>query len=239
MKFDTLSNNPKLIDVINDIHSEPWPTFLSEDEIIKKYWRSLYEIYPQYQLLFKEETDYVGLANCFPIDWDGKVNGLPAGFDQAVEVILKNQQTANCLCALAIVVRKKYSGKGISSEILKVVKEIGNKHGFTKLIIPVRPTLKSKYPLVSMKNYMQWEKSELPFDPWLKIHVKNGGKIVKEANPSMVVKGTVAQWQEWTGMYFGNSGDYVVEGALNPVCIDLENDFGEYVEPNVWVLHEF
>lgn len=40
-------------------------------------------------------------------------------------------------------------------------------------------------------------------------------------------------------MYFGNSGDYVVEGALNPVSIDLQNNVGEYIEPNVWVLHEF
>ncbi|MCD4655464.1 hypothetical protein K8T06_16210 [bacterium] len=238
MKFDTLFNNPELLDVINDIHSEPWPAFLSEDEVIRKYWRNLYDVYPQYQMVFKEQSRYVGVANCFPIAWDQTDNNLPSGFDQAVEVISEHQETANCLCALAIIVRKKYSGKGISSEILKVVKQIGKRDGFDQLIIPVRPTLKSKYPLVSMKNYMQWEKSGLPFDPWLRIHVRNGGKIIKEATPSMIVKGTIAQWQKWTDLYFGSSGNYVVKGALNPVSIDVENDFGEYIEPNVWVVHK-
>ena len=238
MKFDNLADKPDLIDVINDIHSEPWAAFLSEDEIIKKHWRNLYKIYPQYQLVFSEENGYIGLANFFPIYWDGKDSNLPAGFDQAVQLISKNKENANCLCALAIITKKKYAGKGYSSKILKIVKELGSKQGFGKLIIPVRPTLKPKYPLVSMKDYMKWEKAGLPFDPWLKIHVRSGGKIVKEADPSMVVEGTIAQWREWTGMHFGNSGDYVVEGALNPVLIDLEKDFGKYVEPNVWVLHD-
>jgi len=238
MNLETLSDNPELLDVINEMYSKPWPKFMSEDESVKKYWRKLYSVYPQYQLLLKEQSDYVGVANCFPIEWDGTEDNLPSGFDQAMEVIFNNQETANCLCALAIVVGKKYSGKGISSKVLKVVKKIGNRQGFAKLIIPVRPTLKSQYPLVSMKDYMRWEKSGYPFDPWLKVHIKNGGKILREANPSLVVEGTVPQWENWTGMYFGTSGDYVVEGALNPISIDRDNDFGKYVEPNVWILHE-
>jgi len=38
-------------------------------------------------------------------------------------------------------------------------------------------------------------------------------------------------------MYFGDDGEYVIEGALNPIKIDLQNDMGEYVEPNAWILH--
>ena len=34
MNFDTLIDDPKLIDVLNRIHSEPWPRFLNESEII-------------------------------------------------------------------------------------------------------------------------------------------------------------------------------------------------------------
>ena len=238
MNVTTLSDDPQLVDVINEIHSEPWPAFLSEDEVIKKYWRRLYEVYPQYQFVFKDGPDYVGLANCSPIHWNGTPANLPPGFREAVEVIVRSEHTADCLCALAIVVRKEYSGKGISSGILKEVKAAGYRHGLTKLIVPVRPTLKSSYPLVPMEDYMHWKTSGLPFDPWLKVHVRSGGKILREADRSIIVRGTVAQWQEWTGMYFGSSGDYVVEGALNPVRIDLENDVGEYVEPNVWVSHK-
>jgi len=238
MQFVKLDDNPKFIDVINKIHSEPWPRFLNESAIIKKYWRKLYKIYPQYQFLLKDNSEYIGLANTFPIYWNGEIVNLPTGFDESIETILREPEAANTLCALAIVIKRKFSGKGLSSLILEYVKEAGKTYGFTDLIIPVRPTLKSKYPLIPMKNYMIWERSGLPFDPWLRVHVKNGGKILKEAYPSMVVRGSVAEWQEWTGLYFGDNGEYIIEGALNPVRIDVKNDFGEYIEPNVWVLHK-
>jgi hypothetical protein len=239
MDFETLSDNPKLIDELNSIHSEPWPAFLREDIWVKKYWRKLYDVYPQYQFLFKEGSEYFGLANCSPIEWNGKEKSLPEGFGQALERVIINDKNANCLCVMAIVVRKKYAGRGSSSGILEIVKEYGTRHGFRKLIIPVRPTLKSKYPLIPMVDYMKWQKSGHPFDPWIKIHIKNGGRILKEAMPSMMVEGTISQWEDWTGMYFGSSGDYVIDGALNPVSIDLENNIGRYIEPNVWILHEF
>ena len=60
---------------------------------------------------------------------------------------------------------------------------------------------------------------------------------MKEAASSTVVRGSISDWQEWTGMYFGDSGNYIVDGALSPIRIDLKNDVGEYIEPNVWVLH--
>jgi hypothetical protein len=232
-----LADDPKLIEILNWIHTEPWPRFLNESEIIKKYWRKLYKIYPQYQFLLKEKSEYLGLANVFPICWNGSIDGLPEGFDEAIKTILRTTESVNVLCALAIVVRNKFSGRDLSSIILKQVKKMGHADGFSKLIIPVRPTLKSKYPLVPMKRYMNWERSGLPFDPWLRIHIRNGGKILKEAVSSTVVQGSISEWQEWTGMYFGDSGEYVVDGALSPVTINLENDIGEYVEPNVWILH--
>jgi hypothetical protein len=58
-----------------------------------------------------------------------------------------------------------------------------------------------------------------------------------KAKSSTVVRGSISEWQEWTGMYFGDDGEYVIEGALNPIKIDLQNDMGEYVEPNAWILH--
>jgi GNAT superfamily N-acetyltransferase len=238
MKVESLADNAALLGVMDSIHGEAWPAFLTADAVVRRHWQKLYESYPQYQLLFRDQNDYVGLANCSSIEWDGSEAGLPTGFDEAVQVIMEKRATANCLCALAVVVRKEYSGRGISSEILGRIKEMGSQNGFSKLIIPVRPILKHKYPLIPMASYMRWTRSGLPFDPWLRVHVKAGGRIVKEAMPSMTVTGTVAEWQAWTGMHFGGAGDYVVEGALNPVRIDLQNDAGVYVEPNVWVVHD-
>ena len=53
----------------------------------------------------------------------------------------------------------------------------------------------------------------------------------------MTIVGTVAEWSRWTGMSFDRSGQHAAEGALTPVTISLEHDYGIYVEPNVWVQH--
>jgi hypothetical protein len=53
----------------------------------------------------------------------------------------------------------------------------------------------------------------------------------------MVVTGTVAEWEEWAGLAFPESGRYVVPGALDLVEIDRERDLGLYAETNLWMRH--
>jgi len=235
---EKLSDNKKLVNVINKLHSEPWPVFLSEDSSVKKYWQRLYQVYPEYQLLFRINSEYIGVANSAPIYWNGSIGNLPSGFDEAIETIIEEDKKPNTLCGLAVVISKKYLGKGISSKIINNLKKLAKSYGYSNLILPVRPTLKSQYPTISMDDYINWKKDNLPFDPWLRVHLKIGGEILKVANPSMIVRGTVSDWQRWTGMHFGESNKYIIQGALNPVNIDLENDLGEYIEPNIWVLHK-
>jgi hypothetical protein len=54
----------------------------------------------------------------------------------------------------------------------------------------------------------------------------------------MVVRGTVAEWESWTGLTFPDSGDYVVPTATSPVAIDRNQDEGVYLDQNVWVVHD-
>ena len=54
---------------------------------------------------------------------------------------------------------------------------------------------------------------------------------------SMLVTGTIREWEEWTDMRFPESGEYVVPAALRPVSMDVERDLGTYEEPNVWMRH--
>jgi hypothetical protein len=77
----------------------------------------------------------------------------------------------------------------------------------------------------------------MPFDPWLRVHVRQGGSIVKACHRAMQVTGTIAEWEAWTGMRFPDAGEYIVPGALTPVQIDPDQNRGTYTEPNVWVLH--
>jgi len=99
-------------------------------------------------------------------------------------------------------------------------------------------TLKSLYPLTSIERYVLWKQADgSPFDPWFRVHWKEGGEMVKTAPQSMTIRGKVAEWEQWTNMRFPESGEYVVSGALQPVSIDCEHDEGIYIEPNVWMQH--
>ncbi|MDH4177797.1 MAG: hypothetical protein OEW31_06950 [Thermoleophilia bacterium] len=77
----------------------------------------------------------------------------------------------------------------------------------------------------------------LPFDPWLRAHARASAAIVRVRGRALHVPGTVAEWEQWAGMAFPESGQYVVPGALMPVAVDVDADRGPYVEPDVWMHH--
>ena len=99
--------------------------------------------------------------------------------------------------------------------------------------------MKDRYPITPIEEYVSWrrENSE-PFDPWIRIHTRRGGRIVKPIPHSMRITGTVADWEEWTGMRFPGNGEYTFPAGLATVEIDHARDLGSYWEPNVWIVHE-
>ena len=54
----------------------------------------------------------------------------------------------------------------------------------------------------------------------------------------MTIRGSVADWETWTGMAFPDSGEYVIGQGTGPVSIDLDRDEGIYYDQNVWVVHD-
>jgi hypothetical protein len=51
-------------------------------------------------------------------------------------------------------------------------------------------------PTQPMAQYVeQFREDGLPVDPWLRVHVQAGGKIVKVAPTSMVMAGSLAEWR--------------------------------------------
>jgi hypothetical protein len=106
------------------------------------------------------------------------------------------------------------------------------------MISPVRPVLKSQYPLTPMASYARWTRADgAHIGPWLRTHLRLGGVILRPALRSMVVTGTVAEWEEWTGLAFPETGRYVVPKALDLVDIEREEDLGVYAETNLWMRH--
>lgn len=142
------------------------------------------------------------------------------------------------LSALEITLLPSHRGQGNSEFVLRAMADHARALGYRDLFAPVRPTLKHLEPFTPIDEYAYRERADgLPFDPWLRVHVRAGGRIVKVAPTSMVIAGTLADWTRWTGLAFGSSGQQVVPGALVPVHVSLEQNHGVYVEPNVWVHH--
>lgn len=235
---------PDYQDRADDIAVNSWHEFMLHDEIANKNWHDLFERFEEYQfaMLDAESNRMAAMANSLPFHWDRPLEELPEGgwdwvFLKAIEDH-KNNIVPNIQSAIQIAIHPDYQSMGLSGRMVKAMSDIGRSRGFNSLIAPVRPNQKSKYPLISMDDYIQWQTEEgLPFDAWLRVHVRVGGRIIKPCHEAMTIRGSRAKWEAWTGMKFPQSGEYVVPGGLNPMNMNVESDEGVYVEPNVWMVH--
>lgn len=219
-----------------------WPQFMYHDPVLNRLFGRVIEEYPEFQFYAWDDQreEVVGVGNAVPAIWDGEPARLPdGGVDAIVEAAFADRPLEpNVLCALQILIAPDFRGQALSRRMIGRMAEIGRDHGLGNLIAPVRPTLKHRYPLVPMERYITWRRPDgTHLDPWLRTHERVGAPIVKVAPESMRIPGTVAEWEEWAGMSFPETGSYVVPGALVTVAIDRERDEGLYVEPNVWMLH--
>ena len=227
----------------NEMTRDSWPEFMFHDAVTNKYWKKLFEYFDDFQVSLSFDNELVGVANTIPISFVEEMSKLPEkGWDWAFGKGIEDHENGrkpNILCGLQIAVNTRFRGKGISTLLLKEMFATAATYGFNKVIIPVRPNLKPSYPISTIDDYINWKRDDdLPFDPWLRVHIRAGGTIVKACHEAMNISGTIAEWEEWTKMKFFQTGKYVIPGALVPVNIDMEKDLGEYVEPNVWILHE-
>jgi len=69
-------------------------------------------------------------------------------------------------------------------------------------------------------------------------HRRLGAEVVATAPASQTMTGTVNQWENWAKMPFPDSGDYVIPDGLSTLRVDLDNNKGVYIEPNVWMRHQ-
>jgi hypothetical protein len=122
--------------------------------------------------------------------------------------------------------------------MIEAMASIARRHGFRDLIAPLRPSWKERYPLTPIERYAAWTREDgLPFDPWLRTHVRLGGELLRPEPRSLRITGSVGEWEGWVGMPFPESGRFVFPQGLAPLEVDREADRGTYFEPNVWARH--
>ncbi|GAB4568434.1 MAG: transferase [Haliangiales bacterium] len=222
-----------------------WPTYYVNHSVGMNRWHSvIMKEYADCQIAILDDGDaMLAVVNCLPLYFDGTAGDLPeSGWDGLVESgMLAHQRglAENVMMAMAVSVHKEQKGRRLSYLGLKTMKALGAKRGFQDLYAPVRPSMKSLYPLLPMKDYLQWRRDDGSlFDPWLRVHHKLGAEIIKVCPESMRVETTVESWERDTGVQFKQSGQYVLADALCPIEIDIEADRGTYLEPNVWMHHK-
>jgi GNAT superfamily N-acetyltransferase len=225
-----------------------WPAFMLEDPITNLiYADKRFERFLEFSLLAVEEANpnevlARGVSVPFCLGEEFNRPELPdGGWDTVARWADHDaflERTPNSVSALEILVHPKASNQGISGQMLAAMKANAKKLGFKDLYAPVRPSHKHLEPHTPMREYaFSTREDGLPVDPWLRVHVRAGGRIVKVAPCSMTIAGTLEQWREWTNLSFEESGETIVPKALVPVHVSREHDYAIYLEPNVWVHH--
>jgi len=220
-----------------------FPDVIFQSEIVKHRWPTIEKYFPEFQLFYIDSNDkLIGFLNSIPIYWDQPVEDLPdEGWDWLVEKGIngyEDQIKPNCIGGLQIIVSKDYLGNGYSKMLIEEGKKIQHNLGFKNFIIPIRPTFKSKYPEMDMEEYIQFKKEEKIYDPWIRTHQANGAKFIKVCPNAMNISGDINYWEGLMNSKIKKSGYYIVDGALNPVWMDLAKNHGEYNEANIWINYD-
>jgi GNAT superfamily N-acetyltransferase len=238
-----VADRPDLWRPVTEVSGSVWPEFMLNFPVANDNWHHLRTDFAAFQLVLLDEAgEVVGGANSAPLPWDGSDDDLPAGWDDQFlrsVAALETDAPAGALGALQITVRPDAQGRGISGLMLAAMRANAQAHDLPALVACVRPNHKDRYPLIPIEHYARWTREDgLPFDPWIRVHVRAGGRIVRPSPASMTLRAPIKDWAEWTGLSFPESGQYLPTGAAAPVTDDVEAGEGVYLDPNVWVVHQ-
>ncbi len=215
-----------------------WPEYNLHGDMADRYFGALYPRHAHLQVLVHDAAAgrVVARGRAIPFRWDGTLDDLPAGIDAVGLRAIDDPTPSTSLSALAIEVVPEHRNQGLSGVVLEAMGRAARRAGLAPLVAPVRPTRKEQYPLIPIGKYSRWRRDDgLPFDPWMRVHARLGGRILRPEPRSMRITGSVDEWQEWTGMELPDDGSYVFPGGLAPLT--LAGSVGRYWEPNVWMMH--
>ncbi len=243
IEISTRAERPEFGSAIWDM-PDSWPAFMDHDPIASALYGVATAPYPELTVVATDSAGVIvahGQATAFCRDLDGRRELPDTGWDQIlmwVSADLRSGVEPDTASALEISIHPERQGSGLSGRVLTALRAAAKARGLDTLLAPVRPTGKHLEPATPMAEYAYRARADgLPYDPWLRTHVRAGGVIEKVAPASMVVGSSLARWRAWTGLAFDTEGSVDVPHALSPVHCVPSQDYGVYVEPNVWVRH--
>jgi GNAT superfamily N-acetyltransferase len=240
ISFVTARDRPELVKPMWELPT-PWPTFMQQD-VVSDFCYDLMPVrYPEYQLLAVDGDQVRARVNAVPYAWSGDDEDLPEnGWDYALGMAFRPEMpgAATAVCLIEARIHPEMAGTGFGTDLLLAARENAAALGYSHLLAPLRPTRKHLEPDTPIEEYIRRIRPDgTAFDPWLRSHLRLGGRLARICHSAMTIAGSLAEWRVWTGLPFDTSGTVHVEGALNPVHVSVENDYAVYVEPNVWIVH--
>lgn len=242
MEIVTRADHPELDEMAAVVFRERWPEFVFHDEVPRQFMGRVGQHFARYDVMVLDDDGAVVAGGWgVPFAWDGTYAGLPDGYDGTLVRAVEGHEAdrkPTAFSFMAAAVASTHDKRGLASVVLAELTSRARADGIENVVAPLRPTWKHRYPTVPMTEYATWTRADgLSIDPWIRTHQRMGARILGTAPRSMVIEGSVAEWESWTDMPFPASGSYVVPDALNLVHIDRPNDRGTYVEENLWVQH--
>jgi GNAT superfamily N-acetyltransferase len=216
-----------------------WPEYNLHGTHSALYFGDLIPRFAHLQALFvdRRTSDLIARARTIPFWWNRTLQDLPSGIDAVGLRAVEDPRSPTALSALSAEVRSEYQRTGLSALVLTTMATMARRVGLAPLVAPVRPTWKDRFPLHSIVDYTSWRRRDgLPFDPWIRVHVRLGARILRPEPNSMEFTAPVSDWEDWTRMRFHRDGSFVFRGGLAPLTVT--GDVGRYWEPNVWMLHD-
>jgi GNAT superfamily N-acetyltransferase len=191
LTISVLADRPDLAEAMWDMPSS-WPEFMRHDPIGGLYYSNVETRFAEFVLVAQENAgEVVACAHSIPF-----VLGDDALLDNGWHFVVRNGllasirgQQPDALSAVEIAVRPDRQGTGVSQQMLAAMRDNAARRGFDELVAPVPPNGKADIREPMSRYAYRVREDGSPVDPWLRVHVRAGGRIEKVAPRSMVVAG--------------------------------------------------
>ncbi len=182
MIIHRLSERPDLIDRVHEVDPN-WPEFMGADQVMNAFFGQVAGTFPHLCVVATDAGGAVaatGRAVAFTLDVPGR-GALPdGGLDRVMIWAFSDRlvgRAPDIASAVEIAVGQEHRGGGLSHQMLAALSDAARDAGLTRLVAPVRPNGKHGYPALPMAKYITMVGEDgLPADPWLRVHVRAGGK---------------------------------------------------------------
>lgn len=239
---ELMHDRPRPDQELEALFAGGWPAFIDADLDAARSLPRIRKLFADLEVVVVEDRSDELVAACWgvPIQWDGRVIDLPAGYSGTLTRALIDHGPAqvNTLVLCGAQVRNGRTGAGLATELLRTMLIVATQHGLAHVVAPLRLTGKHRYPLTPIAQYAAWTRPDgTAFDPWLRTHLALGARVIASVDVSQEFVGSCAQWQQWAALAMPETGDYLVPDALAPLHLDRQADRGTLAEPGVWVQH--